>query len=203
MSIRSLRSDAIFTSGSSCFQSTSSPISSRFPTPSPKYSLPSPKPLTDVAYTGAMRNCVGMKSHSESSRSHVSPGCKTKAGDPKVNDPSSSHPVLRQPRRTTGHSQSECPRTPPQIPFLFLLLPEATVLSAFVDNPASSHPPRGLESCTTFFAPSLLQFQCSQCRRQSCLPNFDCGCMLGEAHMLPVLPGLDARVMAAEGQPFL
>ena len=129
----SLRMLPIPKSGFSSITSTSSRFSARPPTP--VNFTPSPKPSTLVPHTGVERNS-SVVFQKESSPPSVPPGPRTKAADLDVNGKSSSHLVLRLPRRPHGHSVVECPFSPLPALSLYLLLTEE-VFPPSVSFPAS------------------------------------------------------------------
>jgi hypothetical protein len=180
----SLKSLSIPTSTPTTLRSTTTTSTTRLPTPTSKQTLTSSKQPTDDFHTGAERKPAGPCGSRVSSPPIDSPGTNAKAADLDVNGKSSSNPVLRQPRPTAGHLTSGCPVSPQPTPSLCLLLPDSATAGTSVDPPPTLPQTQGDCASITPFTPPLLFFQCSQCLRRSTLPDFDCGCMCDEAHLL-------------------
>ena len=185
----SLRRAPTSTSGSSGMTSTSTSTSARCSTPMPKHSTPvSTLPTTDF-YPG-VKDPKG-----EGSTPVDSPGPKTKAAEIKVNGKSSSRLVLRS-HRFPERLGIGCSCSLPPALSLFLHLPDGIASGVSVENPPTSPQFRGDVARTTPTTPPIPFFRCSQCLRKSSLPDFDCGCMSGEARLLPVYSGQETMELS-------
>ena len=191
-----LKSAAIPTSRTATLSSTPPLVQPRNTPPTP-----SPKPPTDVAHTGALQPPVPEPKEGQGECACpplVAPGSKAKAARPLVYGELSSHPVLRIPRRLPGRPEADRPVPPLRPAASVLFLPGRSESGAPVIYSPRSQPLQGDGARSPPFRTASPHFQCSNCRRITTQPDFDCGCMLDDHVLLPVTAEQDAPLHSGQ-----